>query len=295
MSKLRFLMAGVIGAVLAACLTFGLQAAAQSPSTLTTIYACVKSGDLSHVKTSAPKCPAGSKPIQWNSFPASANGMPQCTGIPYEGIDLSGCDLEGASFVVADLTGANFSQADLSDALFVSDSSSQNPAVPTLEGADFDGANLSGSNWVDVDVSDVNFSDANLTDIDTSGLSGTPASLPTDWVSVGGYFVGPTTNLVQQDLNGLDLRGDDLAGADLSRAGLTDTVLATSNLTGADLAGTTLNTTEFNEANLTDANLDNAVEAPTASFAGVIWSNTTCPDGTNSNNDGDTCLDNLNS
>jgi len=293
MSKLRFLMAGIIGAVLAACLTFGLQAAAQSPSTLTTIYACVKSGDLSHVKTSAPKCPAGSKPIQWNSFPASANGMPQCTGIPYEGIDLSGCDLEGASFVVADLSGANFSQADLSDALFVSDSGSQNPVVPTLEDADFEGADLSGSDWANVDVSDVNFSDANLTDIVTSGLSGTPTSLPTDWVSVGGYFVGPTTNLADQDLNGLDLRGDVLAGADLSRAGLTDTDLEITNLTGADLAGTTLSATAFNEANLTDTNLDNAVEASTANFAGVTWSDTTCPDGTNSNNDDDTCINNL--
>ena len=52
-----------------------------------------------------------------------------------------------------------------------------------------------------------------------------------------------------------------LAGANLSY----------SDLTGADLAG----------ADLAGANL------------GVIWSDTTCPDGTNSNNDGDTCVNNL--
>ena len=28
-------------------------------------------------------------------------------------------------------------------------------------------------------------------------------------------------------------------------------------------------------------------------FTGAIWSNTTCPDGTNSNNDGNTCVNNL--
>jgi uncharacterized protein YjbI with pentapeptide repeats len=295
MSKLRFLMAGVIGAVLAVGLTFGLQAAAQSSSTVTTIYACLKSGELTHVKTSAPKCPSGSTPIQWNSFPVSASGTPQCTGIPHEGIDLSGCDLEGASFEVSDLTSANFSQANLTDALFVSDSSSQNPVAPTLEDADFDGANLTGSNWVGVNISGINFSNADLTDIDTSGLSGTPSSLPTNWVSVGDYLVGPTTNLDDQDLNGYEFRGDDLAGANLTETGLTDASLSTSNLTGTFLIEATLAETDFNGANLTNADLQGAFDASTASFSGATWSNTTCPDGTNSNNDGDTCTNNLSS
>ena len=39
-------------------------------------------------------------------------------------------------------------------------------------------------------------------------------------------------------------------------------------------------------ADLTGANLHRA------DLTGVIWSNTTCPDGTNSNNDGGTCAKN---
>ena len=41
-------------------------------------------------------------------------------------------------------------------------------------------------------------------------------------------------------------------------------------------------------ANLTNANLFNATLAG-AILTAVAWSNTTCPDGTNSNNDGNTC------
>ncbi|MDQ1511093.1 MAG: hypothetical protein QOG50_2937, partial [Actinomycetota bacterium] len=42
------------------------------------------------------------------------------------------------------------------------------------------------------------------------------------------------------------------------------------------------------DANLTDANLTNAINMVTAIVTGVPWSNTTCPDGTNSNSHGNT-------
>lgn len=46
------------------------------------------------------------------------------------------------------------------------------------------------------------------------------------------------------------------------------------------------------EANLANANLsgDNFTGA---NLTGVTWSDTLCPDGTNSDNDGDTCVNNL--
>jgi uncharacterized protein YjbI with pentapeptide repeats len=64
----------------------------------------------------------------------------------------------------------------------------------------------------------------------------------------------------------------DLEGCDLSHVNLKD-----SNLTGADLDG----------ANLSGAILSGAI------LTHSTWSNTTCPDGTNSNKDGDTCENNL--
>ena len=51
-----------------------------------------------------------------------------------------------------------------------------------------------------------------------------------------------------------------------------DTDLDGANLTGTKLAG----------ANLTYSEI-----------GGVTWNDTTCPDGTNSNNDGSTCVNNL--
>ena len=75
-------------------------------------------------------------------------------------------------------------------------------------------------------------------------------------------------DLADQDLTGANLSDADLAGADLSGA----------DLSGADLAGADLSTTDLDGADLTGTIL-----------TGVTWSATTCPDGTNSDSDGDTC------
>lgn len=54
MTKLRLLLAGIVGAVLALGVSFGVQAIASGPGSATTIYACLKSGKLGDVGTSAP-------------------------------------------------------------------------------------------------------------------------------------------------------------------------------------------------------------------------------------------------
>jgi uncharacterized protein YjbI with pentapeptide repeats len=55
----------------------------------------------------------------------------------------------------------------------------------------------------------------------------------------------------------------------------------------ADLEGC-----DFAHADLTEADLDGA-DLSGATLKGVRWSDTTCPDGTNSNNDEDTCANDL--
>ena len=135
-------------------------------------------------------------------------------------------------------------------------------------------------------------------------------------------------SLFQTNLTGADLANATLTGADLNYANLADTNLAgtvfdttdpsladymtsggvvgtpavfppswglvdgylvgpVANLTGADLTGANLSGFDLLDTNLTNANLSGA------DLSGVIWSNTICPDGTNSNNDGDTCVNNL--
>ena len=74
---------------------------------------------------------------------------------------------------------------------------------------------------------------------------------------------------------------------DLSGANMKDANLARANLSGANLKGANMI-----GANLTDAKLAGA-ELKGANVKDVVWSNTICPDGTNSDANGDTCVGHL--
>jgi hypothetical protein len=99
-------------------------------------------------------------------------------------------------------------------------------------------------------------------------------------------YVGPyaflSTACAITDWSGLDLQQawllevNDLAGVNLSNTNLEDAVLPFT-LAGANLTGANVFHAGIGETNLT----------------GVTWSNTTCPDGTNSDSDGGTCINNL--
>jgi uncharacterized protein YjbI with pentapeptide repeats len=119
---------------------------------------------------------------------------------------------------------------------------------------------------------------------------------------------GERETFVGADLRGTDLRAAALEGADLQRANLSG-----ANLTGLNLARANLARTRLRGANLAGANLESANMADadlrganltTANLTGVnlkganlkgadvdrvLWSNTVCPDGTNSNSHGGTC------
>ena len=95
---------------------------------------------------------------------------------------------------------------------------------------------------------------------------GTPTTLPANWDVVAGFLIGPGVSLAEQNLFAVDLTGADLAGANLLNTNFTN-----ANLTNANLA----NTTSMNQVN------------------GVTWSNTTCPDGTNSDAHGATSAGHL--
>lgn len=101
----------------------------------------------------------------------------------------------------------------------------------------------------------------------------------------------------------IDFTGCDLTSADLSTA-FVRAVFAGANLTGANLTGGLFDSAIFTRANLsgviaspgvfedadfTDANLTGA-KMNGAIFGGAIWKNTTCPDGTNSDLNGRTCI-----
>ncbi len=106
---------------------------------------------------------------------------------------------------------------------------------------------------------------------------------------------------------GADFTGSNLSNTDFSFSIVAATFINT-NLTDADFGNTKLSNgsigpsifynanlqnTNFQNADLTDIQLTNATNMNTANITGVTWSNTTCPDGTNSNNNGNTCVGHL--
>jgi streptogramin lyase len=94
-------------------------------------------------------------------------------------------------------------------------------------------------------------------------------------------------------LVGAQLQGDNLDGADLENARLIGASLQGDNLNNVDLTGAQLQLANLGGDNLANANLAGAnltgASLAGSNLQGVTWSNTTCPDGTNSNNDGGTC------
>ncbi len=134
-------------------------------------------------------------------------------------------------------------------------------------------ADLQGCDLSDAELSDANLTDANLTDANLSGA-----------------------NLSGANLNGANLNGAFLDG--VTSGGITGTPSALPNSDWMLILGcligpyATLNDAELSDANLTDATLNDA-NLSDADISGVIWSDTTCVNGTNSNNDDGTCANDL--
>lgn len=182
--------------------------------------------------------------------------------------NLSGANLFGASFVGTNLTGVNLTNANLQD------------------------ANLSDADMANVNLLGANLAAANLHGVTSGGVAGA-AALPVGWTVAYGYLIGPGTNLSDVNLTGANLAGADLPNAnlsytnlrnaDLAAADLQGAVLSGAYLTGADLSGADLSGANLTATDLTDASLDGA------DTVDVIYFGTTCPDGTISDNDGNTC------
>ena len=89
------------------------------------------------------------------------------------------------------------------------------------------------------------------------------------------------------DLTYVDLNDANLSNAYLAKVNLSYAALNQANLTGAYLKGANLTQADMMYANLTEADLNNA-NLSNANLDDAIWYNTTCPDGTNSNDPGNT-------
>lgn len=172
------------------------------------------------------------------------------------GADLVGTDLDGASFYGTILANANLSHANLTGI--------------DAAGIDLQNANLTGANLTDASIAlaafgaglpnlqGANFSGATMTGLISADIGAGPAVLPAGWTFADGLLLGPT--------------------ADLKYGGY----LAYTDLTGVNLGFANLGGAQFEHDNLTRAVFWGS-NATAGNFYQDTWSDTVCPDGTNSN------------
>jgi hypothetical protein len=98
----------------------------------------------------------------------------------------------------------------------------------------------------------------------------------------------PRCDFYDLSLADKDLSGAYLAGAYMYYVDLTATNLSGADLSGAYLYGATVTDTNFVNANLIGADFTGAV------LSGCIWGSTICPDGTNTDDNGGSCMNHLN-
>lgn len=152
-------------------------------------------------------------------------------------------------------------------------------ASPELAGVNLSMCELPMSELSFADLSGANLTGANLSSANLAGADLARADM-TD------------ANLQATDFTSADMEDSILHGADLRDAILTDALLWRTELDGADLRGANLNNADLTDALIYNANLRNASMSGTT-ITGAAWRNTTCPDGTNSDNHGDTCMGHL--
>jgi uncharacterized protein YjbI with pentapeptide repeats len=213
------------------------------------------------------------------------NGYLVGPGSTINATDLGGTDLSSSDLNYDSLTNDSFAGSDLAGVLL---------DYATLTGDDFTGADLEGANLsfatlTGTDLAGADLTGANLNGIVSGGITGTPAALPAGWVLDNGYLVGPGSTI-----NGIYLGDTDLSSSDLNYDSLTNDSFAGSDLAGVLLDYATLTGDDFTGADLAGANLSSAVLTGAnfsgADLTGAIFFNTTCSDGTNSNDDNGTCV-----
>lgn len=197
-----------------------------------------------------PDCPA-SLPPGWSCMWGYLFGP----NARVDRLDLSGQDISGMSF-----PGVEFSELDLTSAI--------------VHNVDFTGASLwfvrlDGADLTGTDLSVGSFS----TPVQSLPLVACPAALPIWYQCFNQYIIGHSARLSGADFSGADLSGSYLYGW---------------RLTSCDLSGANLSNTEQISAHFVDSDLTGA-DVTGAKLYSTYWTNTICPDGTNSDANGNTC------
>jgi uncharacterized protein YjbI with pentapeptide repeats len=188
--------------------------------------------------------------------------------------DLRNCDLSGRNMEGVDLSNADLSGANLDNAsLFTSNLVAVTFDNASLRNTNLDDGYAPGASFINADLRGANLYFAFIRDANLSG-----ANFSSAW------------------LTNFDVVGSILQNAVFTGTELFDVDMQDTDLRGADLSFTTLWYVSLNNADLRNANLLGAELRVGTNLSGITWGNTTCSDGSNSDdNDGDnfTCESNF--
>jgi uncharacterized protein YjbI with pentapeptide repeats len=150
-----------------------------------------------------------------------------------------------------------------------------------LAGVNYSGANLSGQNISNGNIQNAIFNNANLTNANFTSDNAQGASF------IQADLAG--ANLTEADFQNVNFSSANLTSADFQGDNVKGSKMSEANLTNANLSGGNFQSINFTNANLAGVNL-NTSNLKGSTVTGVTWSNTTCPNGTNSNKDNNTCV-----
>jgi uncharacterized protein YjbI with pentapeptide repeats len=250
-----------------------------------TVHACyvkdgTNAGSVRVLANTDDSCSDDESAISWNSATPGQYVTDLATA-DFSGADLRyrnfrNMNLHGANFQKTSIVGAVFDGANLSDSTF--DQTAQAPDGRTLStSGSFKGADLSNSKFINsIDVGNSDFSNANfdgvLFDTFTAFDNDNFTNVDFRTITLGSSGTYNVPRIISSNLNGANF-----SGLDLSYVTFQGNSTISTDFTGTNFTNAFLYATDMQQANLTNA----------------IWSNTQCPDNTNSDNNGGTCIDHL--
>lgn len=214
----------------------------------------------------------------------SGGAYRDCSGIALEpGAEMQRCDLAGATIIGLDLHEIVFARANLTGV-----NAGCDPDEPRTDLTDariyrailvdallcdaiLTGADLHRSDLTNASLEDATVRSANLSRAILDGAS-------------AGFAPFDDANLANASWRDGSAIGASFDGADMHRIDLRGSNLAAASLVGTDLRYARLDGVDFSGADLTGATWRRATGLETA-----IFSDTTCPDGSNSDLNGGTC------
>lgn len=200
------------------------------------------------------------------------------------GADLHRCDLADSTIIGLDLHGIDIARSDLSRVVGGCD-----PDMPRT--------NLAGARFYRAIAVDARLCDAILDGADLHGTDLTNASLEDasldhanlSWARLDGATAG-FAPFLDANLSNASWIGGAATGARFDRADLHRIDFRGTSLRSTTFIGSDLRYARFDGADLTDADLTGATWRRATGLATATFSNTTCPDGTNSDANGGTCI-----